>query len=201
MPFVGLRALALAVFIALIQAVAAGPGCPKYQQGVLAVHNRYRTAHQVPSLSWDSKLAAQAQAWADRCKWGHADGRTLAGSGESIYSSRNAKYPYRGMDVCTYATWALYLEVTSYAYGRPGTSRDGVQIGHFINIVWASTTKLGCGYRQCPNGMDFVVCRYSPGFYASGGSNATYRAYAANVRPTKCRETTSWLLAGYVHAN
>lgn len=44
------------------------------------------------------------------------------------------KYPFRGMDVCSWATYALYLEGTSYAYDKPGTSRDpGVPVGHFVN--------------------------------------------------------------------
>lgn len=38
------------------------------------------------------------------------------------------------MDVCSWATYALYLEATSYNYDKPGTSRDpAVVIGHFVN--------------------------------------------------------------------
>lgn len=40
-----------------------------------------------PPLTWDNKLAAKAQAHANTCRWGHSDGRQLAGSGESIVSS------------------------------------------------------------------------------------------------------------------
>lgn len=131
------------------------------------------------------------------------------------YSSRNARYPFRGMDVCSWATHALHLEVTVsrarwdweggegllpdvapqpasqpaprlpcavrltetdrpsppappppqvYNFDAPGKTRDpSVVIGHFVNLVWAGTTKLGCGHAACPGGMNYVVwCAPSP---------------------------------------
>lgn len=34
---------------------------------------RFRARHGAPTLSWDAKLAAAAQTWADSCPWGHSD--------------------------------------------------------------------------------------------------------------------------------
>lgn len=38
----------------------------------------------VPLLKWDAALAAKAQAHANKCSWGHSNGRTLYPNGESI---------------------------------------------------------------------------------------------------------------------
>lgn len=38
----------------------------------------------VPPLKWDAALAAKAQAHANKCSWGHSNGRTLYPNGESI---------------------------------------------------------------------------------------------------------------------
>ena len=50
------------------------------------------------------------------------------------FSSTGTRYPFRGMDVCSWATYALYLEATAYNFDEPGASRDpAVVVGHFVN--------------------------------------------------------------------
>lgn len=160
------------------------------------MHNDLRAAHGVPPLQWDASLAAKAQAHSNTCKWGHSSGNDLgrARAGESIFANSLPPVVYRGMDPCSYATWALYLEVTSYDFANPGTSRDGVEIRHFTNIVWKATTKIGCGLARCQGNTDYVTCWFAPGYYLSIPSgapgNATRRAFADNVPPTKCQTAT-----------
>lgn len=48
-------------------------------QDVLNLHNTLRARHGAPALAWDASIAASAQAWADRCVFGHgASGENLA---------------------------------------------------------------------------------------------------------------------------
>ena len=54
-----------------------------------------------------------------------------------------------------------YDEVEYYDFDDPGTSTDPSKaIGHFTQVVWKGSTKLGCGVASCPSGQ-VVVCQYS----------------------------------------
>ena len=72
------------------------------QQDMLAKHNAARTAVGVGALTWDAKLAADAQAWADHLgrdlggKLVHSEG---TGQGENLYShSAAGSDPSAGVD-------------------------------------------------------------------------------------------------------
>jgi len=56
--------------------------------------------------------------------------------------------------------------VALYGYNAPGFSGT---TGHFTQVVWTTTTLLGCAVQSCPNGLVgwsagrfLMVCRYSP---------------------------------------
>ena len=83
-----------------------------------------------------------------------------------------------------------YNEVGQYDYRNPGFS---LQTGHFTQVVWASTTELGCAMVRCGNkewnsstqqwqkpssfyGAMVVVCQYLPGGNFEGGFPENVRA-------------------------
>ncbi len=132
----------------------------------LSIHNQYRAMHHAPNLVWDSKLAAYAENYARKCRFQHSHshyGENLAAG----YASISA------------AVSAWYVEKNAYSYWRPGFSS---RTGHFTQLVWRSSKRLGCGYAIC-NGKHgtpgkFWVCEYSP------AGNIVNRGYfAANVLP------------------
>lgn len=48
------------------------------------------------------------------------------------------------------------------------TSRFLKNIGHYSQVVWGETTKIGCGYAEYPDGewstnRQYLVCNYGPG--------------------------------------
>ena len=52
-----------------------------------------------------------------------------------------------------------YNEVKDYNYNRPGFS---MKTGHFTQVVWKASTKLGIGaYRDQRTGRTYVVAHYS----------------------------------------
>lgn len=53
------------------KAAAAADGQVTVQSvsGMLAQHNIYRARHGAPAMVWDNTLAANAQAWANGCRW------------------------------------------------------------------------------------------------------------------------------------
>ena len=138
-------------------------------QAWLDQHNPVRQHPQppppspLPPLSWSSGAAAVAQAWADRCAYQHNPGR--GDRGENIAAS--APPGHWGIaDVV--GAWAG--EAQDYDYGRNACA-PGKQCGHYTQIVWRDTTRVGCAHTVChsnsPFGAqlpdwDFWVCDYEP---------------------------------------
>ncbi|MBL4637560.1 MAG: Fis family transcriptional regulator [Kofleriaceae bacterium] len=135
-------------------------GEPTELQGITSAHNLVRSAHGVVDIVWDNEVAAIAQAWADNCEWGHNAGRSddyPGYVGENIYG---ASFVSSGAAVVE--SWAS--EEADYNYAN-NSCAVGKVCGHYTQVVWAKSLKLGCAVANCPNiaTSNFVVCNYSPG--------------------------------------
>lgn len=154
-------------------------GAPATWSDMLKAHNDRRKLHCAPALQWDAGLAAQAQAWADKCT------NTHQGSGENLAfffpAGQSNAYAFQN-------SW--YCEVQWYNFNDPklvgGFKRgcDAPVNGHFTQVVWKATTRLGCGKQTCTmNGSTgtYWVCKYSP-----AGNNSDPNVLRQNVLPPKC---------------
>jgi hypothetical protein len=54
-------------------------------------------------------------------------------------------------------TW--FLEKHNFTYGSP--QNNLFEVGHYTQMVWAATHKVGCGFAKCPLKIDNV--RYHHG--------------------------------------
>ncbi|KAG0169760.1 hypothetical protein DFQ30_003266 [Apophysomyces sp. BC1015] len=115
-------------------------------KNILRVHNKYRAKHQAPPLRWNTTLAKYAQKWSNRCEFKHS----MGDYGENLAYG----YPNWGSVVS-----AWYSEVKDYDYSNPGFSG---KTGHFTQLVWKSTTEIGCGVKTCANlnGAKLYTCSY-----------------------------------------
>ncbi|KAL9981245.1 hypothetical protein ACROYT_G009920 [Oculina patagonica] len=117
----------------------------------LKAHNDRRARHSAPELEWDDTLAQHAQEWADHLAatetFEHAKG---TGEGENLY---------RGGDGCPIATKLWYDEIKDYNFNNPGFS---MKTGHFTQVVWKGTRKLGVAIATDSKGRNYVVARYYP---------------------------------------
>jgi uncharacterized protein YkwD len=134
-------------------------------------HNRLRAKHCAAPLTWSAKLAELAQRWAnalrDRgCQFGHSGGTT----GENLAAGTIGTLD----PASVVQMW--YDEVAQYRFPDGGFSSS---TGHFTQVVWRSTRRVGCGHSQC-KGMDILVCEYDP----AGNWEGQYRD---NVLPRGCR--------------
>ncbi|KAA3673470.1 cysteine-rich secretory protein [Paragonimus westermani] len=137
---------------------------------VLAEHNRYRSmarngkipgqpaASRMPMLTWDRRLADDAERWSYYCQLEH-DHSTR--DGENLAFDTNKQNS---------AVKAWFMEYKDFSFG-PIPNYSYRVILHYTQIVWANTTRLGCFKRFCPyfyawgrviNNAYFTVCRYSP---------------------------------------
>jgi uncharacterized protein YkwD len=140
---------------------------------ILAAHNDLRAEHCAPPLDWSRDLAAFAQDWADRlaaarCAFEHRP--------RSAYGENLAFFGPEGSMTGTEVAAMWHAELRDYDFRAPGFS---VQTGHFTQLVWRDTARLGCGVSRCGGG-ELWVCNYDP-------PGNVERSYRTNVLPPGCR--------------
>ncbi len=146
-------------------------GEPAELAGITDAHNTARAAENagLPALTWDPALAAIAKAWGSQCKSDdgalidHNAGRS---NGYPTYVGENI-YASSGSATGPGAVSSWVSEKKNYNYAK--NSCSGV-CGHYTQVVWKSTTKLGCALVNCPNLRypSTIICDYGPGGNMSG---------------------------------
>jgi len=154
-----------------IQPAAARSDAPRDAAAWVDAHNRFRARHCAAALTWSAKLAEVAQRWAnalrDRgCQFAHSGGNY----GENLAAGTKGTLDPGSV----VKMW--YDEIAQYRFPDGGFS---METGHFTQVVWRGTQRVGCGHSQC-KGMDIYVCEYDP----PGNWEGQYRD---NVRPRGCR--------------
>ncbi|GFR92854.1 peptidase inhibitor 16 [Elysia marginata] len=137
---------------------------------LLRKHNEYRSMQNSSNMlfmEWNYDLQELAQAYADKCYWGHskkAYRKNVGGFkhvGENLYAG-NQKF-----DINTpIKMW--YDEIKDYVY-ETRYCPPGVMCGHYTQVVWHHSYALGCGITFCENLKNtrfskgyYVVCHYGP---------------------------------------
>ncbi|GJJ08757.1 hypothetical protein Clacol_002976 [Clathrus columnatus] len=119
-------------------------------QQYLSSHNSVRAQHGAAPLKYSQTLARAAESWANRCQFKHSGG-TLGPFGENLAAGT-------GSFTIADAVKSWTDEVSQYNPHNP-------QPSHFTQVVWKSTTEVGCAKAFCQNilgGATFYVCEYSP---------------------------------------
>lgn len=119
----------------------------------LAIHNFDRAAYKVAPVKWDCKLAAMAQEWATRGVFEHRD----TPYGENLFVGADPGATINNMI-------DMWLSEKAFWTNKTGTCAAGKVCGHFTQIVWKGTTKVGCGVnRNAPGKWKVMfVCNYDP---------------------------------------
>lgn len=126
---------------------------------ILQEHNAFRNELQLSDLAWSADLAADAQAWANhlaKIDKGDHDQSIRGREGENIWWGTTGAFTYTEM----VDFWGN--EKAAFVYGIfPDCSNGSGVVGHYTQVVWKNTTKVGCALAT--NGeKDYLVCRYSP---------------------------------------
>lgn len=159
-------------WLATIRFIRTATNEPPEFTGITAMHNAERAVAGYEQLEWDENLATVATDYATQCTWSHNDrkheeyedlvGDAPLGVGENIYGTSSLT---SGWDEAV-STW-LSEKQCHVGNGRCG--EDCWVCGHYTQMIFPGTTKLGCGYSGvCPglfstfsnSGGQMMVCNY-----------------------------------------
>lgn len=154
---------------------SAAPGEPAALAGITSFHNQIRAmvdttgvaGGALADLTWDDSLAATAQAWVAKCTDTDGDGlldhNADRSTGHPYYVGENI-YASTGTAGAHDAVFSWGGEDASYDYAN-NTCAAGKMCGHYTQVVWRTTQKVGCAIGTCPK-LKFgstIVCDYGPG--------------------------------------
>ncbi|CAF4252637.1 unnamed protein product, partial [Rotaria sordida] len=130
----------------------------QFQSEMLAAHNSYRARHCAQPLQLDDTLSHSAQDYAQKLastnQFSHSG---TPGVGENLYKAwSSTTIKINGTEAVT--SW--YNEIKHYNFNNGGFS---MKTGHFTQVVWRSTKKLGVGVSYpYKHPTVYVVAQYSP---------------------------------------
>ncbi|XP_040409582.1 glioma pathogenesis-related protein 1-like [Cygnus olor] len=146
----------------------------KFIEDCVSAHNNFRSKANPPAsnmfrMSWDPALAKSAKAWAKKCKFQHNSylkipqkmHPTFTSVGENIWTGTATIFSVRA------ALNDWFNEFRSYDFN----TRSCTSIcGHYTQVVWATSYKVGCAVHFCHTVEKFpglyraahFVCNYGP---------------------------------------
>jgi len=138
---------------------------------IIATHNKWRADVGVTeTLSYSPELALSAQAWADNlklnnhCQMKHSkpDGQY----GENLYWASALTWSDGRIELQKVTpakvvnSWGSEKPDYNYASNR---CVPGKMCGHYTQMVWRTTTSVGCAKAICEDTQEQVwVCQYQP---------------------------------------
>jgi uncharacterized protein YkwD len=151
----------------------------------LRLHNQAREQFGVAPIAWSEELAAEAMGHAQYMArtgfYGHdqTPGRRKK-QGENLWRGQRGVFSYDIM---------VQVMVDEEKLFRPGAFPNNSATGnwsdvaHYTQIVWPTTTTVGCALASSTT-TDYFVCRYSP----TGNKDGVLLTYDREPRPTQLAE-------------
>lgn len=122
----------------------------------LDAHNVVRARHGAAPLTWSFELAIKASVWADLCMMKHSDGLLMS-------------EPYGEHIVAGTGDFPIRAAVSTFLGDKDQYSPNKPVYNHWTQVVWKSTTELGCAISSCRNAIEngrdretMYVCLYNP---------------------------------------
>uniref|UniRef100_A0A6B2L8U4 SCP domain-containing protein n=1 Tax=Arcella intermedia TaxID=1963864 RepID=A0A6B2L8U4_9EUKA len=102
------------------------------------------SAANMQIVQWDYGLEREAQAWSDLCQFKHGG----SSGGQNLAQG----YGYTVVQLID--NW--WKEYSLYDWSAPGFA---AATGHFTQMAWATSNRIGCGISSCPPNT-LITCNY-----------------------------------------
>lgn len=142
--------------------VSQGGGASTPQDEYVRAHNTARHRAMpvpnpaIPDVTWDDTVAAFAKVGADRCIFSH---RQQSQYGENLHAASFEDTP-------TAVIESFESEKQYYTYSTNGCTAT---CGHYTQVVWRSSVRIGCATTRCTVNSPFgngpwylTACNYDP---------------------------------------
>ncbi|XP_059313863.1 basic form of pathogenesis-related protein 1-like [Lycium ferocissimum] len=123
-------------------------------QDYLNAHNAARRRVGVGPMKWDNRVAAFAQNYANKrigdCRMQHSGGpygENLAAAFPQLHAAGAVK---------------MWVDEKQWYNYNSNTCQAGKVCGHYTQVVWRNSVRLGCARVRCNNGWYFITCNYDP---------------------------------------
>ncbi|PHU10357.1 Pathogenesis-related protein 1A1 [Capsicum chinense] len=120
----------------------------------LIPHNEARRQVGVGPMTWNDTLVAFAQNYANQrigdCGMIHSHGpygECLA----AAFPDLNASYAVK-----------MWVDEKEWYDFKSNTCASGQVCGHYTQVIWRNSVRLGCARARCNNGWYFITCNYDP---------------------------------------
>lgn len=119
-------------------------------------------------MRWADDLGAIAQRWAEHLRADEGCNLVHSGAGhlgENLHWASAVQWSDGTTEVQEVTPaqavdgWGAEKADYSYAANR---CTGGRMCGHYTQLVWQSTTEIGCGMAVCPDDSQVWVCNYRP---------------------------------------
>ncbi|CZT14861.1 uncharacterized protein RCC_00796 [Ramularia collo-cygni] len=162
-----------------------------YNETVVFHHNLHRANHSSVNITWDEDLASTAQKIADICNFEHnmtVDGGNYGQNLAVGMPAENISYVISDL----FYNLEAPLFADNYNMAQPPIE-DSFAWGHFTQLVWNSTTRVGCATQHCTSGVEnaigisphLTVCNYK-----SAGN--VQSQYASNIGEPLGHPIATW---------
>jgi hypothetical protein len=128
---------------------------------LLLAQNAARRSLGLSPMRWDPQLAAAASAYAGELaatdRFEHSSDESGSGQGENLWMGTRGAYTAEEM----VGDWVAEKKVfRAGVFPNVSTTGDWEDVGHYTQIIWADTDRVGCGIQSSAED-DYLVCRYA----------------------------------------
>lgn len=125
---------------------------------ILDMHEKERAkphGNDEMAMTWDDDLAKLAQGLSDSCYWGHTNMKLPDGTktGQNLAYWSDPATPVGKLV-------QLWIDEKNNYDIKSGACAGGKVCGHYTQMVWSESTKVGCGVTNCPSMGAYLVCDY-----------------------------------------
>ncbi|VDM78218.1 unnamed protein product [Strongylus vulgaris] len=114
---------------------------------------------------YDCSVEASALRHANKCVYAHSSSSDRSGLGENLFYTSALNFDK--VKAATQASQMWWDELKQYGVGSSNNltlalyNRPNTQIGHYTQMAWETSYRLGCAVVACSN-FTYAVCQYGP---------------------------------------
>ncbi|XP_069488647.1 glioma pathogenesis-related protein 1-like isoform X4 [Ambystoma mexicanum] len=162
---------------------------PVFIDRMLNEHNRLRAMVEPPAsdmlyLTWDVKLSEIAKTYIEKCIFTHNPDLDNPHVLHPVFRVVGENLWLGNPGATIVATESWYNETKFYTYSTQACTNE---CGHYKQVVWGNTYKLGCAAHVCDSVKGFdgeyymiVLCNYGP------AGNYPHQPYTSGASCTAC---------------